>query len=48
MRLFPHAFKDADQWASGRNFSFVWEPSVYRWEGLVFQVAAGEPPAKSA
>lgn len=48
MRLPPHAFKDADQWASGQDFSCVWEPSVYRWEGFVFQVVAGEPPAKLA
>lgn len=29
MRLPPHAFKDADQWASTQDFSCVWEPSAY-------------------
>lgn len=47
MRL-PPAFKDADQWASGWEWSCVWEPSVCRWEGSVFQVVAGELPAKLA
>lgn len=48
MRLPPQALKDADQWASGQDFSCVWEPPASRWEGSVFQVAAGEPPAKLA
>lgn len=48
MRLPPLCVKDAALWASRQDFSCVREPSVQRWEGLVFQVVAGEPPAKLA